>query len=351
MNENALPENAVNNADNAPRRKNPLLSLLDGISWLLWKILELPFLLLWLLLRGLGEMFRGIWKAIGELEGAAWFWKPLNSCFIFTGKVFGVLFYAPAVLLRGFAKLMDKNAPARRFMLFLLLAAAAAWAYWWGPQLTWGKWHPYHDAMPLRYADGMKLRKTSSGEWIWSRGVFTAAHPELPPGTRILLENPLTGKKLAVRINDRQEQFHLSDAAAAYLGLPPDAATVKVYTREKLIQEPESPPADPTQRPGEWTENIEGLPFHPQAPEQPVQAEAAPVPAPAPAPAPVPQPPPPPTPTPKAPAVKTAKAPPAPKKAPAKPQAKTPSQLPPEANDDRMNLNDPVLVPDRSKRR
>ena len=69
-----------------PKKKSPPAILLDGFTWGLWKIIELPFLLLWLVLRGLGEMFKGIWKAIGELDGAAWFWKPSNSFFIFLGR-------------------------------------------------------------------------------------------------------------------------------------------------------------------------------------------------------------------------------------------------------------------------
>lgn len=318
-------------AENTPneRGKNPFLSLLDGFSWLAWKIVELPFLLAWLILRGAGEMFRGVWKAIGELEGAAWFWKPSNSCFQFLGKLFGAILFIPAAALRGTAGVMDKNAPVRRFLLLLLLAAGAAWAYWWGPQLTWGKWHPYHDAAPLRYADGMKFRKTSGGEWIWPKAVFTAAHPELPPGTRILLENPINGKKLAVRINDRRDHLYLSDAAASFLGLPPGAAVVvRVYTREKLLQEPENSPADPAQLPGEWTENLEELPFRPRTEKT---EQAPPVP-------------------PAAPAVKAKKAQSAPPKAPT-PARKKNTATPPGGSDDRLDLGDPVLVPDRSKRR
>lgn len=328
-----------------PRRKNPFWLMLDGLTWLLWKIVELPFLAVWLILRGIGEMFRGIWKAIGELDGAAWFWKPLNSFFQFLGKFLGVIFYVPVAVLRGIAGGMDKSVLLRRFLLFLLLVAAGIWAYLWGPQPAWGTWHPYYDAVSNRYADGMKPRKTTSGEWIWPKAVFSAGHPDLPPGTRILVENPDNGRKLALRVNDRRDALYLSDAAAWKLGIHVSGVTmVKVYTRRKLLSDPEPEIADPNQAPGEWEEELKEVPFQvetpkppPEPPKPPPEPEAKPVPAPVVTPKPVPKPPP------------EVKPPPAPKPPP-KPKPKPPPQPKNNVTDDRLELSDPVLVPDRKRR-
>lgn len=315
-----------------PKKKSPPAILLDGFTWGLWKIIELPFLLLWLVLRGLGEMFKGIWKAIGELDGAAWFWKPSNSFFIFLGKFFTLIFYIPVALLRGSAKVLDKSAGLRRLCLILLLAAGGIWAYQWGPQPTWGKWNPYHDALARRCPE------TDGWDWLRAKTAFTATHPDLPPGSKILLENPVNGKKLAVRITEQEDELYLSDAAAWVLEPPVDGITkLKVYTREKLLSDPEPRNVDPTQVPGEWAEELKQTMFRkddqPKAEPPPLDASEVSVPAPA---VQV-----------KAPAVRT-KTPSAPKVAAKPARTAKPSAAP--ADDDRLDLTDPILVPDRKRR-
>ncbi len=364
------------NTAEAPRKKNPLLVLLDGFTLVLWKIVEFPFLLLYLILRGTGNMFSGIWKAIGELDGAAWYWKPLNRFFMGLGKFFGILFYVPCELLRVIVKGMDKSAGLRRFLLLLLIAVAAFWVYLWGPQPTWGKWHPYYDATANRYPGKLKLRKTASGEWVVPQLVFTAAHPDLPLGSRVLLENPDNDRKIAVRINDRRDQLYLSEAAAWKLGIFVDGVTiVKVSTRDKLLDDPEPVKApDSTQVPTGWVDELQPKPFTPNVKE--IEPEDEPEPAPAPAPVVKKETPPPPalvkvvpppapvakkeTPAPAPPVVKKETPPPAtpapvvkketPKPAPAPKKEKIVQPPPSPASDDHFNLNDPVLVPDRRGR-
>lgn len=64
---------------------------------------------------------------------------------------------------------------------------------------------------------------TASGE-IFDRDALTAAHPCLPFGTVLTVEDVATGQVVAVRINDRGpfrpgRQIDLSEAAARRLGL------------------------------------------------------------------------------------------------------------------------------------
>jgi len=72
------------------------------------------------------------------------------------------------------------------------------------------------------YADRYHGRRTSSGE-IFSQKKLTAAHPTLPLGTRVKVENLANNKSVVVKINDRcrehEEVFiDLSKQAAKKLG-------------------------------------------------------------------------------------------------------------------------------------
>ena len=73
------------------------------------------------------------------------------------------------------------------------------------------------------YGPGFHGRQTASGE-TFDMGDLTAAHRTLPFGTRLLVQNPRTGKEVVVRINDRGpftrgRVIDLSKAAAAALGI------------------------------------------------------------------------------------------------------------------------------------
>ncbi|PIE82416.1 MAG: hypothetical protein CSA10_00685 [Cardiobacteriales bacterium] len=84
------------------------------------------------------------------------------------------------------------------------------------------------------YGPGFHGRKTASGE-IFDMNAFTAAHKELPMGTRIEVTNLNNGKSIVVRVNDRGP-FHgnrvldLSRAAAKELGVI-KSGTAKVSIR------------------------------------------------------------------------------------------------------------------------
>lgn len=66
-------------------------------------------------------------------------------------------------------------------------------------------------------------RRTASGE-RFDMNAMTAAHPSLPFGTRVLVQNPSNGRSVVVRVNDRGPYvpgriIDLSHAAARALGL------------------------------------------------------------------------------------------------------------------------------------
>lgn len=73
------------------------------------------------------------------------------------------------------------------------------------------------------YGPGFHGRKTANGE-RFNMHEMTAAHKTLPFGTRVLVQNPRTGKEVVVRINDRGpfikgRVIDLSKAAAKALGI------------------------------------------------------------------------------------------------------------------------------------
>src|SRR5262249_25423007 len=52
------------------------------------------------------------------------------------------------------------------------------------------------------YGNELRGHRTASGE-VFNPGGMTAAHKSLALGTCLLVSNPSTGKKVAVRVNDR----------------------------------------------------------------------------------------------------------------------------------------------------
>lgn len=73
------------------------------------------------------------------------------------------------------------------------------------------------------YGLGFHGRPTASGE-KFDMNAYTAAHPSLPFGTRVLVRNPSNGRGVVVRINDRGpftggRIIDVSFAAARALGI------------------------------------------------------------------------------------------------------------------------------------
>lgn len=82
------------------------------------------------------------------------------------------------------------------------------------------------------YHQSLSGRRTSSGE-RYNPEDTTAAHKELPLGSKVKLKNPETGQEADVRINDRGphvkgREFDLSKRSAEKLGIPEAKGTAKV---------------------------------------------------------------------------------------------------------------------------
>lgn len=83
------------------------------------------------------------------------------------------------------------------------------------------------------YADTHEGKKTASGE-RYNHGRKTAAHPDLPFGTKLKVTNVKTGKSVIVKVNDRGPVAHgraidLSESAFARI-----ASTAKGLVRVRI---------------------------------------------------------------------------------------------------------------------
>jgi rare lipoprotein A len=97
------------------------------------------------------------------------------------------------------------------------------------------------------YGLAFQGRRTASGE-RFDMNAFTAAHPSLPFGTRVLVRNPRNDRWVVVRINDRGPHIpgrviDLSHAAARALGL------LSFGPKAVVLAEPGPEHASPLQRP------------------------------------------------------------------------------------------------------
>ena len=86
---------------------------------------------------------------------------------------------------------------------------------------------PWHSEQGLAsyYSKGFHGRKTASGE-RFSQHEMTAAHRQLPLGTKVIVENRETGEQVEIKITDRgpyadkkRRIIDLSKAAADSIGL------------------------------------------------------------------------------------------------------------------------------------
>jgi rare lipoprotein A len=82
-------------------------------------------------------------------------------------------------------------------------------------------YHKFERGKASFYSNALKGNKTASGE-IYNPNKFTAAHPTLPFGTKVLVTNLYNGNSIVVRINDRGPRvksriIDLSYAAAQQL--------------------------------------------------------------------------------------------------------------------------------------
>ena len=84
-----------------------------------------------------------------------------------------------------------------------LTAVVGTWLCLWfmGGAVRADPWYWEH-GMASYYGKGFHGRKTASGE-RFSQNEMTAAHRQLPLGTKVMVENPETGAQIEVKITDR----------------------------------------------------------------------------------------------------------------------------------------------------
>ena len=96
---------------------------------------------------------------------------------------------------------------------------------------------------------GFHGKETASGE-TFNQNELTAAHPKLPLGSEVEVENLENGKSVTVEINDRGpyakgRDIDLSKAAAKELGIVKDGtAPVKIEATDKQIDKAADTPAE-----------------------------------------------------------------------------------------------------------
>jgi len=108
-------------------------------------------------------------------------------------------------------------------------------------------WYMEHGTASY-YSKGFQGRKTASGE-RFSQQEMTAAHRQLPLGTKVMVENIETGEQVEVKITDRgpyadkkRRIIDLSKAAADSIGLvEPGLAPVRVVVTEAAANQQKNP--------------------------------------------------------------------------------------------------------------
>ena len=99
------------------------------------------------------------------------------------------------------------------------------------------------------YGPGFHGKPTASGE-TFDQNDLTAAHPELPLGSEVEVENLENGKSVTVEINDRGpyakgRDIDLSKAAAKQLDMIEDGtAPVRIEATERQIDKAVEKPSD-----------------------------------------------------------------------------------------------------------
>lgn len=119
----------------------------------------------------------------------------------------------------------DQTMPAifkNLLLLFIILTLSACSLL---PKGSQGQWAGYTESGQASfYADKFQHRKTASGE-LYKHHLKTAAHKQLPFGTRVKVTNRKNGKSVIVKINDRGpfvkgRVIDLSKSAFSAIGSP-----------------------------------------------------------------------------------------------------------------------------------
>ena len=111
-------------------------------------------------------------------------------------------------------------------------------------------WYREH-GMASHYGKGFHGRKAADGDQF-SQNEMTAAHRQLPLGTKVMVENPDTGEQVEVKITDRgpyadkkRRIIDLSKAAADSVGLvEAGVAPVRIVVTEEAAKHTKRPEED-----------------------------------------------------------------------------------------------------------
>jgi rare lipoprotein A len=130
-----------------------------------------------------------------------------------------------------------------------LTAVVGVWVGLWltGSGVDADPWYR-EQGLASYYGKGFHGRKTASGD-RFSQNEMTAAHRQLPLGTKVIVENRETGAQVEVKITDRgpyadkkRRIIDLSKAAADSIGLVEQGiAPVRVVVTEEAAQQKKRP--------------------------------------------------------------------------------------------------------------
>jgi rare lipoprotein A len=131
----------------------------------------------------------------------------------------------------------------------LLTVVVGTWLGVWltGSAVQADPWYQEH-GLASYYGKGFHGRKTASGD-RFSQNEMTAAHRQLPLGTKVMVENRDTGEQAEVKITDRgpytdkkRRVIDLSKAAADSIGLVESGvAPVRVVVTEEAATQQKRP--------------------------------------------------------------------------------------------------------------
>jgi rare lipoprotein A len=135
--------------------------------------------------------------------------------------------------------------PSMRQMMVVVGVGLGLWLT--GASIQADDWYREH-GLASYYGKGFHGHKAANGE-RFSQNEMTAAHRQLPLGTKVLVENRDTGEQAEVKITDRgpyadrkRRIIDLSKAAADSVGLvETGVAPVRVVVTEEAAQRQKSP--------------------------------------------------------------------------------------------------------------
>jgi rare lipoprotein A len=140
---------------------------------------------------------------------------------------------------------MMQTMPSRRQVTVVVGVGLGLWLT--GAPIQADDWYREH-GLASYYGKGFHGHKAANGE-RFSQNEMTAAHRQLPLGTKVLVENRDTGEQVEVKITDRgpyadrkRRIIDLSKAAADSVGLvETGVAPVRVVVTEEAAQRHKSP--------------------------------------------------------------------------------------------------------------